>query len=72
MTTTGRKEYAVKAETLEEVLEILLSVDKDVVSLKSDVDRLTKNVDDARRIAVVAIITATSAVAFSAFSLWVR
>ncbi len=72
MTTTGRKEYAVKAETLEEVLEILLSVDKDVVSLKSDVDRLTKEVSDARRMAAIAILAATGAMAFSAFSLWVR
>ena len=72
MTTTDRKAYAVKAETLEQVLDILTDMDKDMEALKASVGILTKGVEDARRIAIVAILTATGAVVFSAFSLWLH
>ena len=79
MTTTDRKSYAVKAETFEQVLDILADVDKDVESLKqsvtaleADVGRLSTDLANAQRLAVVSILTAISAVAFSAFSLWLR
>lgn len=86
MTATDRKSYAVKAETFEQVLDILADVDKDVENLKASVDglnecmtsldssinRLTKGLEDVRRIAIIATMTATGAVAFSAFSLYLR
>lgn len=79
MTVTDRKSYAVKAETFEQVLDILLSVDEDIQiqkqsidTLKKDVTLLTKITNDAHRMATIAILTATGAVAFSAFSLYLR
>ena len=79
MTTTDRKSYAVKAETFEQILDILLSMEGDVQALKQstedlkkDVTLLTRMANDAYRMAVIAVLTATGAVAFSAFSLWFR
>lgn len=79
MTTTDRKSYAVKAETFEQILDILLSMEGDVQAqkqstedLKKEVTLLTKVANDAHRMAMVAALTATGAVAFSAFSLYLR